>query len=391
MKRLFEKIRKGKNGERGAIVAEATIALTSFVFALYLILSVVDICYVQAKIGIALNSAAKEMSQYAYLYETLNLSEHMSGEGGKSSEIMSTFAGFLTKLSNGTSNLSSDLSAMFATGATQAEGDSAAEYIKNGVGMAIAKQCVKKNLKSYENDTPEAFLKRCHVKDGLSGLNFINTTFLTDENQSEISLIVAYKVQVVRLLGIDYTFNFVQRAETKAWGKGVSLKAGDTQSPSSSSIWDSKSDTVRGNSIIASEKKKYAYTSSSNNFHAYDSSQNQFIRIRTMDTFEDSYANNPSAIEAQIKQSYTTLKSGVEKLETNVTVKNSSGKDTTVTSNKDTRKYKVVLVVPDSADMKTVNTAVNNFKAKNPGVDVEVKTGYGDPKTAKETTTKEEG
>ena len=29
--------------------------------------------------------------------------------------------------------------------------------------------------------------------------------------------------------------------------------------------------------------------------------------------------------------------------------------------------------------MSTVNTAVSNFKAKNPGVDVEVKTGYGDP------------
>ena len=63
----------------------------------------------------------------------------------------------------------------------------------------------------------------------------------------------------------------------------------------------------------------------------------------------------------------------------NIPVKNSSGSDATINSDKNTRTYKVVIVVPDSADMSTVNTAVSNFKAKNPGVDVEVKTGYGDP------------
>ena len=148
-------------------MAEATIALTAFIFAIYMILSIVDICYVQAKMGIALNSAAKEMSQYAYLYETFELSEYMSGTGGKSSEMMGSFAEVLNKISKGTSNFSSDISSMFAQGGTQAEGDSAAEYLKNGLGMALAKQCVKKNLVSYEGDTPEAFLKRCHVKDGL--------------------------------------------------------------------------------------------------------------------------------------------------------------------------------------------------------------------------------
>lgn len=386
MQRIKAYIEKIKNREQGAIVAEATIALTAFIFAIYMILSIVDICYVQAKMGIALNSAAKEMSQYAYLYETFELSEYMSGTGGKSSEMMGSFAEVLNKISKGTSNFSSDISSMFAQGGTQAEGDSAAEYLKNGLGMALAKQCVKKNLVSYEGDTPEAFLKRCHVKDGLSGLNFINTTFLTDANQSEISLIVSYKVQVVRLLGTEYTFNFVQRADTKAWGKGVSLKNGFTSNSASSSIWDA-SNLSRGNSIITSEKKKYSYTSSSYNFHAYDSSKNQFVRITSVDTFSKTYSGNASAIENAIKQSYSNLKDGVEDLDTNISVKNSSGKDTTVKSNKDTRTYKVVIVVPDSADMTTVNTAVSNFKAKNPGVDVEVKTGYGDPTDATKTET----
>ena len=54
--------------ENGAIVVEATISLTAFMFAILTVIMVLDICYTQAKIGIALNATAKEISQYSYLY-----------------------------------------------------------------------------------------------------------------------------------------------------------------------------------------------------------------------------------------------------------------------------------------------------------------------------------
>lgn len=379
MKRMKLLIQKIKRHERGAVVAEATIALTAFVFAIYLIISVIDICYVQAKMGIALNSAAKEMSQYAYLYDTMGL-DVFNGEGGKSSALMDSFSEVISKISNGASNFSQDLGQLLNTASEKAGGDSASEYIKNGIGMGFAKLCVQKNLKDYDGDDPDAFLRRWHVKDGLSGLNFINTTFLTDVNQSEISLIVAYQVQVVRLLDTEYTFNFVQRAQTKGWGKGVSLSKGSQVTPIG--VWDA-GNISRGNSIITSEKKAYSYTSASYNFHAYDKSKNQFVRIRSIDTFSDSYAGDPSAIESQIKQSYTTMQSSVSKLDEDISMVNKSGSDEIVKSDPSTRTYKIVLVVPDSADMETVNTAITNFTSKNPGVEVEVKTGYGDPASAK--------
>lgn len=369
-----------KKREKGAIVAEATIALTAYIFAIYMVLSIVSICFVQAKMGVALNAAAKEMSQYAFLYETLNLSKHMSGEGGKSSEIMDSFATVLNKISKGTSNFSSDISSMFAQGASQAQGDSAAEYIKNGVGMGLAQQLMKKNLVEFEGDTPDAFLRRCHVKDGFKGLNFLNTTFLTDENQSEVGLIVSYKVEVVRLLDTDVTFNFVQRADTRGWGKGVSLK-NPASSNTAKTIWES-SNLTRGNSIITSEKKQYKYTSASYNFHAYEPGSNQFVRIRSLDTTVDSYANDPSAIEKELNSTYQTLYKGVSGLDSNVPVTDSSGKSVTVNSNPNSRTYKIVLVIPEGADTTAVNTAVQNFQASNPGVTVEVKSGYGSGKGA---------
>lgn len=379
IKAFIEKIRQR---EQGAVVVEATIALTAFIFAIYIILSIVDICYVQAKMGIALNSAAKEMSQYAYIYEALGVSKHMTGEGGKSSDLMQSFSKFLTNISKDTEGFSTKISDLFKDAGTQAQGDSAAEYLNNGLGMGLGELLIQKNLKSYEGESADAFLRKCHVKNGLKGLNFLSSTFLTNEDQNIVNLVVHYEVEVIRLLDTSYTFKFVQKAETKAWTKGSSVKDGAAK-PVPASIWDSGSIT-RGNAIITAEKGKYKFTSSGNDFHAYDSSKNQFIRIRSLNTFDKSYATSKD-IETQLKQTYTTMKNTVEDLETNVPVLNDKGKDATVKSDPKTRTYKVVLVVPDSSDMSVVNGAVQNFKKNNPGVAVEVKTGYGDPASASKT------
>lgn len=61
--------------EKGAIVVEATMSLTFFIFAMLLILSITNICLAQSKIGVALNSAATEISEYSYLYKLTGLNE----------------------------------------------------------------------------------------------------------------------------------------------------------------------------------------------------------------------------------------------------------------------------------------------------------------------------
>ncbi len=383
IKALMDKIRKK---EQGAVVVEATISLTAFIFAIFIILSIVDICYVQAKMGIALNSAAKEMSQYAYLYEALGISDHMTGEGGKSSDLMKSFSQFLGNVSKDTEDFSATISNVFKDASDQAAGDSAAEYLNNGLGMGLANALVKKNLKSYDGDNADAFLRRCHVKGGMSGLNFLSTTFLTNKDQNMVNLVVMYEVEVIRLLDTSFTFKFIQKAETKAWTKGVSVKDGQGPAEVPSSIWDS-GPTTRGNSIITSEKKNYKYTSSGNGFHAFDSSKNQFIKIRTINTFDKTYATS-DGIKKELRVTLNSMKDGVENLEEKITVQKSE-KDVTVTSNPDTRSYKLVLVVPDSSDMNKVNQAISDFKKDNPGVDVEVKTGYGDPAAAKKTETQQ--
>ena len=49
-----------------------------------------------------------------------------------------------------------------------------------------------------------------------------------------------------------------------------------------------------------------------------------------------------------------------------------------MTSNPASRTYKVVVVVPDNADMEVVAEQVRKFEEAHPGVKVTVKKGYGD-------------
>ncbi len=378
MKKLKAFIERIKNEEGGAVIVEATIALTTFVFAIYIILSIVDICYVQAKMGIALNSTAKEMSQYAYMYEVFGVSDMMDQKGGEhaSSNLMESFSGFLGKISNSTADFSEKISGVFDGASKQAASDDAAEYLSNTLGMGLAQILIQKNLCSYEGESADAFLRKLHVKDGFSGLNFLNTTFLTDPSHSKVSLIVHYEVEIVRLLDTSYTFKFIQKAETKAWTSGVSASSGGVTASQKTTIWDTGWGT-RGKAIVTSEKKNYTYTSTGDGFHAFDPKKNEFVKIRSIDT--TTQTNQTSAeIQKQLQQTYRTMEESVSKLGENIPLQK-NGKDTTAKSDPATRKYEVVLVVPDSSDMKVINQAITDFKKVYPGVEVTVKTGYGDP------------
>ena len=73
------------NRDKGAIVVEASIALPVYVFVIFTILSIVNICYAQAKVQVALNSAVRQFSEMTYVAYAGGIAETGSPTGGKSS------------------------------------------------------------------------------------------------------------------------------------------------------------------------------------------------------------------------------------------------------------------------------------------------------------------
>lgn len=408
--------------EGGAIIVEGILSLTTFMFAIFTILSIVNVCFIQSRISVALNSAAKEISQYSYFYYKFGLDKlnQKASSGTQDSrnladktitgvaDTIDLLGGAGTSIQNGAFDEAADkikgglknVDSLYTDYADRLRSDPKGFILGMGKMMAnelteegktvlcqlLAKTFMSKNLAAYDGDDADQFLRRYHVVDGMSGLDFDYTTFLQNGTSNLIQLVVTYDVSVIRLLNIDFKFTFRQCAKVTAWGRGISkISPGDSMpSPSADknpvSVWmTDPGGAKRGAYIVSSEKSLYKYTDSGHGYDAYDNSngKNEFISIVSVDTNLATY-QNPDKIRQQLNQQYTKLHSKVPYMDSEITVTENGGEKVTVSSDPDTRTYKIVLVVPDNADMDAVNQAVNEFRSLNPEIAVEIKTGYGE-------------
>lgn len=400
-----------ENRERGAVVVEAVLSMTAFIFTMLIILSITDIAYTQSKMAVALNSAAKEISQYCYLYYKFQLDEvnaaQSNGTQGAQKTVEDTMAGLgqmmdsfgsagtdfeegnfdsaVDSLMSGADSANRTVSDLadqvaedpkaFLVGMGKLAGREVTEAAKVYLGQIMARAFMSKNLKSFAGDDPDAFLRRLHVVDGMDGLDFQYTSLMAYGSSNEIQLVCTYKVRVMRLLNTDFTFTFRQAARTQAWGDGVSLVT-------PRSVWTSMTPVSRGKYIVGQEKTGYVYTSSGQGFDAYVNSdgKNEFVSITTIDPTSGSY-QDVDGIKNRLSGCFSDMYEGVAALDSSVTVTKNNGQ-TTVDSDPATRTYRIVLVLPEKTDAvyrDRVNEAIAQLKAKYPDttLEVEVKQGYG--------------
>ena len=249
-----------KDRERGAVIVEGIISLTTFMFAIFTILSIVNICYIQARMSNALNSAAKEISQYSFFYYKFGIdqleakvsqSENVKNSRAMANETVDGIGALMDSLTSANNNLQSGnfdgLVGDIQNGSTNVDGlvDKWANAISEDpkgliIGMSkmlgnelaqegkallcevLAKAFMQKNLKAYPEDDPERFLHAYRVVDGMKGLDFEYTTFLQDGVSNEIQIVVTYDVRVLEFFNLDFDFTFRQCVKTTAWGRGIS-------------------------------------------------------------------------------------------------------------------------------------------------------------------------
>lgn len=201
VKSLFK---KRKDGQQGAVIIEATISLSIFMFFMFTMLSLIQIAYVQSRVGVALDSVTKRLAEYSHVYYATELDEALPNSGGKSSSIANDLAEFLKEL-GGTDIGLDELSEML-TGAGEAlDGDSLTRLIKHEVGGALVQEML-------ESDLGEDFCTKNHIKDGF---DTSQCKFL--ENDEDIFFQVQYDIEVIKLLNIDYTFHMSSCSYAQAW------------------------------------------------------------------------------------------------------------------------------------------------------------------------------
>ncbi len=253
--------------EEGSVTVEAAVALPIFMFAIITILSLVNVCMAQARITAAVNSTAKEISQYSYMYALTGFKEtHESwANGGNSTagqvnkvvktanDVFNAIEGLAETNLQGADNTDALLQQMQGLiGDPQALASNASQiasivkgWAKNprdlifgmvklvasnaldaGVSHFIAaplsKHMCEKHLVNEENGDIEQYLKALQIVPDevtglyLDGLDFSQSTLFAG-GDDRIVITCKYKIKMLQLLPIDIELTFRSTAITKIW------------------------------------------------------------------------------------------------------------------------------------------------------------------------------
>ena len=222
-------MRTGKEKkESGAIIVEATISLSVFMFAIVTILFVVHICYAQAKIGTVIDGVAKDLSEFSYVYSLTGFADKQSQISSQASQATQGIDKVVDNLDNVTDTLG-NLKEVGSSLVNDSEmRSSMLALLKNEaynkVGSILTSQLVKQFAKGRlagKNGDCETVLKRfgvqCKAGTYLGSIDFGDSVFCVN-GSSEIKIVARYSVKLITLLNIDITYDICQCASTKAWG-----------------------------------------------------------------------------------------------------------------------------------------------------------------------------
>lgn len=245
---------KNKERQSGAVIIEATIALTTFMFAIVTILFVSHICYAQSKIGTVIDGVAKDLSEFSYIYSLTGLADKhskLSADGEQARGDLNNIVENLSSVTDTIGNfkeLGSSLvndadmrQSMMSLIATQ--GINTVESI---LTSKLVAHFAKGRLAGTGGDC-EIVLKRLGVENTrgtyLDSIDFRDSVFCVN-GSSEIKVVARYSVKLITLLNIDIDFDIVQCAATKAWGaaKKADAEVADSSSGDGGSEDETKPD-----------------------------------------------------------------------------------------------------------------------------------------------------
>ena len=210
---------KHHKGQRGAVIVEASLVLPFFMFAMYTMLTIIQITYTQARMAVALDSATKQVSEYIHVYFALGLDETFNGQNGMSSDLANDVGDFLQGMGSKLGTIDEELGQYVDEAGNALHGDSLVAMIQDLGGSVLVQQIMKGRMTDGPGDTAEAFMARNRIKN----MNMAGSKFLeAGENSSgkDIFMRVNYEIGVVQLFKIDVTFRMSHCAYTQAWAGG---------------------------------------------------------------------------------------------------------------------------------------------------------------------------
>ncbi len=223
MKRFFR-------ANKGSLTIEASLSLSIFLFAFVTLLSFINIARTESRIQHAINQSAKELSYYLYVFDQAVVLE----ERGVAEEDIEVMVDNLIQMNQfigeggyppqfaETNQQQMQVTASSSTPAevigwlTEVALNDPASITSNIVAETLASQLVPKYL--YPGSTMAEIdqqLKSLHVVDGLSGLDFKQSSLLADGES--INIVVEYRIGSMIPSFFNKDIVISQTASTATW------------------------------------------------------------------------------------------------------------------------------------------------------------------------------
>lgn len=404
--------------ERGSFTIEAILSLSIFMFAFVTIVSLATIAKVESTTQYAIDQVAKEISQYCYIAERVGVA-NTGTEGVKEiDDAVQAIFDFADKSSTVASNYSSttaaDLGEMIEN-MPQISNDvhevsAAAENVYNSFGpifedpkgivsslatmmvnqvghelitRVIAQPLCKALVPKYitSSGDADAILEKMGVVDGLDGLDFRMSSFLSD--QRSINVVVVYQIKVNGFGVFDDTLVVKQTASTAAWVTGTRLE----EANDATSNWE-KGDLECGKEYVdkVQGENPHKAVKEGVGVDIYDQDTNTFTSVHSMNVFSatysdyqkvasndadpDNYSLKKNKIKSTVKGYANNLLDNVNKIDENITMEDGTQCQTALESVRH-RNAEIIIVVPEEAKSNADNLAILNEIA----AEIEAETG----------------
>lgn len=420
--------------QKGSVTIEATISLTTFIFAVMTILSVLQICTIQSKLATAANTTARELSQYSYLYSLTGLLDAEKNLADASAKTQEDAQGVMKNINE----IYNEIEGLGQTGKTsmdnlddlQAQWSSSLEKIKDSGSQAaseiekiagnpkqlmfglaqvaisegleigkskfiappICRALIQKHLVSEKNGSVEETLKRLHVVPGasgsyLDGLDFSGSK-LFPYGSNLIVVDIVYKARIIQLLPIKTEFTFHARGSTYGWLAGdvsfaESEKILQNHNPWTDMSVEDRARLIRSQKVKELEQQGYMKMKKGpTDVQLFNPENKEFICIKTMNPLYSGEGEealtlddlSEVAIREQLLQ-MTSMSGRTQNLDT-VTVKNPNKNPEEELVSCRGAKNKVVLVIPEDKGLKDyINNILSSMDTN--GVQFEVIADFG--------------
>lgn len=236
-----------KRENRGSLTVEAILFLIPFMCAFLTLINAARFVQAEMLLHHAITQTAKQVSTYSYILTKTDISEKIQSTHKKSEkfktdtektvESVAQFVGAIGEIGSGDS-IGSEVDNLINRG--EAVYDAVGDYLSNpkeimygALAMvksegqdkvttwaisAMARGNIKKSLEKITDD-PDKYLKNIGIVDGMAGLNFSHSKWMTNSSgKGNVDIVVTYRLKNLLFPDFDFgEYEFCQCASTLIW------------------------------------------------------------------------------------------------------------------------------------------------------------------------------